>query len=301
VAKAIGAVKLTPPVKLPQPDHLTGVTALAQPINTALALAGHTYADAQLPPGGEIAGKIFWQATAPITQSYHLQFSFVGPDRKRYVVAENLPLSASYAVEQWRKSEIVGQAYRFHLPAVAPPGEYPLQVTVIDPATGNQAGEPVTLAHITVEAVERNFVLPTDVAPISAVINNEMELVGYRLDDRTAPAGGTFGLTLYWRSLGFASGNYTVFVHAVGPDQTIRGQWDSVPAQGAAPTSGWVPGEIIEDHYNIPMTADAPPWEYDIFVGMYDPISGQRVSLFAPQAPMSENRVWLTRVQGVSE
>jgi hypothetical protein len=106
------------------------------------------------------------------------------------------------------------------------------------------------------------------------VINGEIELVGYKLVDETVPAGHKFGLILYWRSLSFADSNYTVFVHAVGPDQIMRGQWDSVPVQGNAPTGGWVPGEIIEDRYEIPMADDAPPWKYDIFVGMYDPVSG---------------------------
>ena len=88
-----------------------------------------------------------------------------------------------------------------------------------------------------------------------------------------------------------------MFVHAVGPDGVMRGQWDSVPAQGNAPTSGWLPGEIIEDYYEVPMAKDAPPWKYDIFVGMYDTLTGQRLPASSEKAPVSDNRIWLTRVQ----
>jgi hypothetical protein len=108
-------------------------------------------------------------------------------------------------------------------------------------------------------------------------------------------------LTLYWRSLRSADSNYTVFVHAVGPDQVMRGQWDSEPVQGQAPTSGWLTGEVIEDHYEVPMSKDAPPWAYDIFVGMYDALTGERLPLTSSQAPISDNRVWLTRVRVVEE
>lgn len=301
VARNIGEITLTPPQVLPKAGDLNVTTLAQQPVSQALSLVGHTYTDAVLPPGGAVEGKIFWQATRPIDQNFELQFSFLGPDRKRYVVEENLPLAATYSETRWRTAEIVGQAYRFRVPAVAPPGQYPMQVAVINPASGETVGEPVTLATITVKPHLRNFELPQDVAPISAVINNEIELVGYKLDDRTVQQGASFGLTLYWRSLKFADSNYTVFVHVVGPDQTIRGQWDSVPVQGSAPTSGWIPGEIIVDHYNVPMADDAPPWDYDIFVGMYDPVTGQRLPLFAPKAPTSENRVWLTRIQGLEK
>jgi hypothetical protein len=130
-------------------------------------------------------------------------------------------------------------------------------------------------------------------------LNDEIELVGYKLLDQTVAAEDTFGLNLYWRSLRPAASNYTVFVHAVGPDQVIRGQWDSPPAQGTAPTSGWLPGEVIEDHFEVPLAKDAPPWKYDIFVGMYDPLTGQRLLSTSQRSPISENRVWLTRIQAV--
>jgi hypothetical protein len=45
------------------------------------------------------------------------------------------------------------------------------------------------------------------------------------------------------------------------------------------------------------MAKDAPPWKYDIFVGMYDPLTGQRLPAASQSAPISENRVWLTRLQ----
>jgi hypothetical protein len=191
----------------------------------------------------------------------------------------------------------MGAAYTFRIPAFAPPGQYPIVITVVDPATGQRVGQSVSLANVTVEAQKRNYDLPDDVTPISAVLGDGIELIGYKLDNETVEYRGKIGLRLYWRSLDFADTNYTVFVHAVGPDQVIRGQWDSQPVQGDAPTSGWIPGEIIEDSYQIPMEKKAPAWKYDIFVGMYDPLSGERLSIYSPIAPVSKNRVWLGQVQ----
>ncbi len=229
-----------------------------------------------------------------------MEFSFLSSDRKKYVVAESA-LSAPYPTSHWRRAEVVGAAYRFRVPAVAPAGDYPLMVNVLDPDTGESVGPAITLAKVTVKAQERNFELPTGVTPVSAFLNDEIELVGYKLLDQTVTPEDTFGLKLYWRSLRPAASNYTVFVHAVGPDQVIRGQWDSPPAQGIAPTSGWLPGEVVEDHFEVPLAKDAPPWKYDIFVGMYDPLTGQRLPSTSEFSPTSENRVWLTRVQAVEQ
>ncbi|MCB0154912.1 MAG: hypothetical protein KDF65_08945, partial [Anaerolineae bacterium] len=229
---------------------------------------------------------------------YNIEFSLLAPDRKQYIIAD-LPLSPVYPTSQWRNTETVGTAYRFRVPATAPAGQYQILASVIDPDKGRAVGDFVTLGNLQVEVHERNFTLPQDVVPVSAYIDDQIELVGYRLDDETTRAEETFGLTLYWRSLNPAAANYTVFVHAVGPDTVMRGQWDSMPVNGTAPTSGWLPGEVIEDHYEIPMAKDAPAWKYDIFVGMYDPDTGERLPLSSQFAPVSDSRVWLSRVQVV--
>jgi hypothetical protein len=297
VIKNIGTITLTPPGKLPQPAELKPDILVSTPVNEALTLVGHDYSDSQAAPGAELTGKIFWQATQAVTKDYLVEFSFVSAaDHKKYVIAE-AAISPTYPPTRWRPTEVVGAGYRFRVPAVAPAGNYPLLVTIIDPDTYEPVAPAITLAQVAVQAHERNFDLPKDVTPISAFLNDEIELVGYKLLDPTVAPRESFGLTLYWRSLQPAAANYTVFVHAIGPDQAIRGQWDSVPGEGNRPTSGWLPGEIIEDHFEVPMVRDAPPWKYDIFVGMYDPLTGQRLPTSSDRAPVSENRIWLTRIQ----
>lgn len=296
VVKNIGEITLTPPETLPQPEALPLEALTTQPINETFKLVGHTYTGAEYPPGAEVWGKIFWQATASLPADYTLQFSLLAPQEQYLVSAE--PLSPRYAPTAWRPGEAVGVGYRFRVPAFALAGTYPLQATVLN-ADGKPVGPAVTLSKLTVKATTRNFELPANVTPISAYISDEIELVGYNLIDHTVEPRDSFGLKLYWRSVNPAESNYTVFVHVVGPDEVMRGQWDSVPMQGQAPTSGWLPGEIIEDTYEVPMSRDAPPWKYDIFVGMYDPLTGERLPVSNANAVISDNRVWLTRVQVV--
>jgi hypothetical protein len=300
VAKSIGRLTLTAPQQRLTPTDLKIDSPSSLPVNDFFNLVGHDFFDLKLPPGAEIRGKIFWQAEKTPPVDYELEFAFVNDNGEKFVVGRQ-PLSPSFPPTRWRNSEVMGAAYSFRIPAFAPPGTYPVVVTVIDPASGEGVGQSITLANVTVEALERNYKLPDETTPISAVLGDAIELVGYRLDRDTVEYRGTIGLTLYWRSLDFAETNYTVFVHVVGPDQVIRGQWDSTPIHGSYPTSGWIPGEIIEDRYEVPMEKKAPAWKYDIFVGMYDPLTGERLSIYSPKAPVSENRVWLTQVQQLEE
>jgi 4-amino-4-deoxy-L-arabinose transferase-like glycosyltransferase len=300
VVKNIGQITLTPPEGRSTVNDLNLDDLVPIPINESLQLLGHRFVDLNLPPGAEIEGKIYWQASQSLDKDYDLEFSFPDQAGETYSITQQ-PLSPSYPLSQWRAAEIVAAAYRFRLPALVQAGEYPLTVTVVDPGTGQKLGESLTLALVTVEARERTFSLPDDVAPISAVLNDEIELVGYQLHDETVEPRGTFGLTLFWRSLKATDTNYTVFVHAVGPDQVIRGQWDSEPVQGRSPTGGWIPGEIIADHYEVPMSKKAPAWKYDVFVGMYDSLTSERVPIISPNAPVSENRVLLGQVQLLEE
>ncbi len=300
VARNIGDITLTPPTRIPDPITVKVEKPLFIPINETFTLVGHDFLDRQATPGADVGGKIFWQVTDAVDKNYKIEFSLLAPDRKQYIIAD-MPLSPKYPTSQWRKSEVVGAAYRFRIPARAPAGNYSVMVGVIDPKTEQPIGPYTILGHLDVTAIERNFELPKDVVPISVFVNDDIELVGYKLIDQTVKPETSFDLTLYWHSLRTAKTNYTVFVHAIGPDQVMRGQWDSMPVQGSVPTSGWLPGEIVKDHYEVPMAKDAPPWKYDIFVGMYDSLSGQRVTLTSQYSPISDNRAWLTRIQVVEE
>jgi len=328
VIKNIGNITLTPPEIPTTIDKLPLDKPINVPVDKALTIIGDTYQNQQVTPGAEVNGKIFWQLNQPVQQDYQLQFwlrpsakdyntqtikpvsniaaSFVPPqnniisDDGRFIIHETT-LSTSYPTSQWRAGELLGQGYHFRVSPYAPPGQYPLMVSIINPHTQETIGDPVQLAHITVEAVERNYTLPDDVVSISAFLNEEIELVGYKLHQSAITPTDKFGLTLYWQCLRPAEVNYTVFVHAIGPDQSLRGQWDSMPVQGNAPTSGWLPGEIIADYHEVPMHDNVPPWKYDVFIGMYNADTGERLPIYSGTSPTSDNRIWVDRVQVVVE
>ena len=101
-------------------------------------------------------------------------------------------------------------------------------------------------------------------------------------------------LTLLWRSQVAAAADYTVFVHVVDSRGQMVGQWDQVPGAGAMPTTAWVANQVVVDDYQIPvqLTAGTPP--YQIFVGLYAPTTGERLTVLNSRQPiLSEARLQL--------
>ena len=104
------------------------------------------------------------------------------------------------------------------------------------------------------------------------------------------PADELLPLTLFWSAERPPARDYTVFVHVVGPDGQMVGQWDQTPAAGNAPTSGWAPGQLIADEYRVPIPGKAEDGPYRVFVGMYDPATGTRLDVTSA-SPVSDRRL----------
>jgi hypothetical protein len=120
------------------------------------------------------------------------------------------------------------------------------------------------------------------------------ELLGYNLT--AAPNGRAYTVTLAWRALKETSASYTVFVHIAGEKGAVVGQRDAVPGAGAAPTTSWIPGEVITDTYIVDVKPEAAAGSYSLEIGMYQAATGQRLPVSAPGLPAADTLV-LTPVQ----
>ena len=110
--------------------------------------------------------------------------------------------------------------------------------------------------------------------------NGWIRLQGYSLIPETYP-GGELLLELHWQSLQTVDDNYQVSVHLLNADNEKLAQRDGQPVQWMRPTSSWRPGERIVDRYGMLLPVDLPVGSYAIAVGLYDPVSGQRLPVSA--------------------
>lgn len=105
--------------------------------------------------------------------------------------------------------------------------------------------------------------------PMNIQLGDEIRLCGYSLGTDVGHPGEFLLVTLYWEALRPIPQSYTVFVHLLDSEGRLAAQIDSPPAGGAFPTTAWVPGEFVADHYAIPLPANLPPGRYRLSVGMY--------------------------------
>lgn len=243
-----------------------------------------------LGPGARFEWNALWQRVGPVAGDPRLQVELV---REGQVWATfQHPLAGSYPPSAWREGEVVRGRYALTLPADAPEGA--TQVRMRIPGTPTA----VELGTLHIEAVARRFELPPIPFPLKATLGERVRFLGYDLPRRTFHPGEAVPLTLYWQALAPIDGNYKVFTHLLDPGGQVRGQQDNVPVEGKRPTDGWLPGEVIEDRYEIPLPPDAPPGRYQIEIGMYDPQTLQRLSVRdAAGQRLSDDRILLAEIE----
>ena len=270
-------------------------------------LRGYEAGDEEIRPGESVEVTLFWQSLAEIDRDYTVFVHLL--DENDLVIAQRdtYPGLGTYPTRLWRVGDAFADRYVLTLPPmVFAPCTGRFEVGLYNFASGERLmatspdgqplGDNVRFHQIAV--------LPHEDSPVPNPVDFDFEgriaLVGYDLDRRTARPGETIHLTLYWRALAEMEEDYTVFTHVLGEEDRLWAQMDSQPQGGAAPTSSWQAGQVIEDHYDLNIKPDTPPEVYDIEVGLYLAATGRRLGVLDKGGRLQDNRVLLSKVRVVS-
>jgi hypothetical protein len=185
------------------------------------------------------------------------------------------------------------------VPPEAPSGEYGFYIL-------GAGGQPARFGNLTIQQKQASFLTIDDVTitnRVDATFGDAIRLLGYDLATPEARPDETIDLTLYWASDGDIRQRYKVFTHLLGDvfnaaeGNFLWGQADNEPAANTRPTTTWRAGEVIVDEYAIPVAAGAPPGTYRIEVGLYDPVTGQRLPVLGPDGAAEADHLILTPVE----
>ncbi len=125
---------------------------------------------------------------------------------------------------------------------------------------------------------------------VNAMIDNDIELVGYKPIPKKLKPGTEVEITLYFKVLKRPTRDYKIFVHAER-DNLFRLRGDHVPVESRYPTTRWKEGEYIKDVYMLDVPPDTTAGELGFYVGLYQGNYRAKVSGNVPLD--AENRIVL--------
>ncbi len=297
----------------PRPTELLvqAVPATARPVNldyggVARLLAYEISAD-RVTPGDEVSVTLYWQALAPMNRDFSVYVQAFGW-RQALDQEDSYPGGGAYPTRRWLPGEIIRDRYRLQIPAdVIGPGPAWLAVGLYDFATMERlpvtdaAGEPVTypiLGQLEIAAGtgrwQPQHALDADFGGLARV-------TGFDVSAAEVNPGDDWELTLYWEALAHMDVDYTVFIHVEDAAGNIVAQTDLPPTGGLYPTSAWKPGHTLKVSYRVTIPEGTPAVEYRVIVGLYDPITGERVPLLDATGAPADNQLIVTtlRVKGL--
>jgi hypothetical protein len=113
---------------------------------------------------------------------------------------------------------------------------------------------------------------------VNQTFGNTITLMNYGLNQDHFTAGDTAVLTLSWQARVVPQVSYAVSIHLLDVNDSLVAQSDGLPVNGARPTTGWKPGEVIQDRREINLPKTLLPGQYKLVVGVYDPMTGTRLN-----------------------
>ncbi|RME42984.1 MAG: hypothetical protein D6791_16550 [Chloroflexi bacterium] len=283
----LGRVAIDRPTTPPTVEDL----AIPHPMTAffgGLELLGYDLGTTETTPGGEIEVTLFWRA-----------HQGPGIDRRLQLQLGDsiIPITPAYPMNQWRAGDVFRTRHRVRVPASNHGGVQSLQVAVFD-NTGVAVAPPARLADVTVAVPHRRFDVPATIShPERVTLGSDVTFLGYDIESETVRPGEKIHLTLYWRALGPTDKSYKVFTHLMNVTIGMWGQEDSFPVNETRPTTGWLPGEVIIDPYEIKVDPAAPAGDYFIEVGMYDPETLERLPAVAGGQRLPEDRILIKGIR----
>jgi len=156
--------------------------------------------------------------------------------------------------------------YSFTLPADAPDGEAVLTV------------EDTEIARWRVESAPFVSNAPPSAIVLDARFVGVGTLIGATPPDTDVRFDVPFPVELVWRAGAASDVSYTVFVQAIDAAGAVVAQSDSTPGEDRF-TTGWRAREVIVDAHLLTWNRPPAPGDLTLIAGLYDPLTGGRVSL----------------------
>lgn len=272
----ISPAQLTPPLTTLSIPNFIHHSPFAIP-HSPFQITGYALPD-QIQPGQEMWLWLYWLANPDVTSfddGAHLQINL--NDGQNQAGADILFTDSTGPLDSWQPGQVRRAVYHVRTSPRLAGNQVQVKVSLLD--SSGQVISETQLGNIRLAVRPRQFAVPAISRPVNTAFDSpaKLRLLGY--DTPAMPANNQLPITLYWQAEAEMDTAYTVFVQLLNSAGQVVAQVDQPPLTGAAPTTTWLPGEVLTDSYTLTIPAETPPGAYRLIVGMYNPATGQRLTV----------------------
>ncbi len=215
-------------------------------------------------PGQPVHMQIRWWSSRPPRPRDGVELYFRRGDRK--IPAVRHPLAGLPSEGEWSEPGYFFTQMRVRVPADLSPGWWELCANV---RVDGHTRAVVSLGTAEIRTSSLRFTPPPVSIPVGALLDGRIRLVGVDTDARQWTPGARVPITVTWEALAPIDRSYTAFVHVLGDGDRVIAQEDHVPGRGRYPTDTWIPGQFVQDRFEVSLP-DTLPDRVVLEIGMYD-------------------------------
>ncbi len=232
-----------------------------------IGLIRMTYNPQEANQAGTLAVDVRWGSVAAPAKAYQACFSLRDAQEvsRPLLCTEPAP---GWPTSQWQANEMVRGSYSLPIAADLEPGDYELELSLVEDGQQVAVGETAVLGSVHIHPFQ-----PENSSDVCW--DDQICLLGYDLQQR----GETLELTNFWQAPHELDTSYKLFVHLVdAASGEVVVQSDSIPRNWTYATDIWEPGEVVRDAVSLPLE-EAPPGQYEIWLGWYDAEGSTRLAV----------------------
>jgi 4-amino-4-deoxy-L-arabinose transferase-like glycosyltransferase len=235
-------------------------------------------------PGGEpVEVILYWQASRPVEQDYLSNVHLLGRRAVSVGQVNRYPGGGMLPTSFWLPDQIWRDVYHVHVNREAEaPSRLEIKTGLYDTARKQDLeavgpdGEAIDLLLVgQARLASGDERPPPPEVPLEASFAEGINLLGYDLV--SDPGEDILTVRLHWQATEQPAGDYTVFVHLIDANGEQIANGDGPPISGDFPTILWLDGDEVVDAHQLSLPTDIPTGEYEIVVGLYDPVTTARL------------------------
>ena len=290
IAALLPWLAIRPAYAYPEPLAAVPEPALFGPItfqagDGVLQLAGVEVPPGQsTTPGGEpIEVALYWQVLEPVKQDYLSTAHILGRETTSVGQVNRYPGGGMIPTSLWQPGQVWRDVYLINVSrdALAPARlqiktglfDTELKQDLLAVGPDGQAIDLLVVGEARLADSEGQFAPPA--VDLNVAFAEGIVLLGY---DLITDIEGEMKLSLHWLANDQPAADYTVFVHLLDTDGNQIAGGDGPPVYGDYPTGMWRNGDVIIDEHRLVLPADLALGDYQVTVGLYDPLTLSRLA-----------------------